>query len=130
MKLKGHRFVDSDEVIENAMKQLKDLSKNEFQECFEQLYERWKKLWMQEESTLKDNKHKENQDKFQRRTQTRLQLRASQASNLRKAVSEKQANAVNLEFTVPSYFVPLIGLPPSAAMREHLFWVRVDLFIE
>ncbi|GBM57349.1 hypothetical protein AVEN_34442-1 [Araneus ventricosus] len=43
MKLKGHRFVDSDEVIENAMKQLKDLSKNGFQECFEQLYERWKK---------------------------------------------------------------------------------------
>ncbi|GBN95730.1 hypothetical protein AVEN_220804-1 [Araneus ventricosus] len=27
MKLKGHRFVDSDEVIENATKQLKDLSK-------------------------------------------------------------------------------------------------------
>ncbi|GBN44190.1 hypothetical protein AVEN_32140-1, partial [Araneus ventricosus] len=43
MKLKGHRFVDSDEVIENAMKQLKDLSKNRFQECFQQLYERWKK---------------------------------------------------------------------------------------
>ncbi|GBM83745.1 hypothetical protein AVEN_189708-1 [Araneus ventricosus] len=43
MKLKGHRFVDSDEVIENAMKQLKDVSKNGFQECFEQLYERWKK---------------------------------------------------------------------------------------
>ncbi|GBO01766.1 hypothetical protein AVEN_228263-1 [Araneus ventricosus] len=36
MKLKGHRFVDSDEVIENATKQLKDLSKNGFQECFEQ----------------------------------------------------------------------------------------------
>ncbi|GBM53367.1 hypothetical protein AVEN_81921-1 [Araneus ventricosus] len=43
MKLKGHRFVDSDEVSENATKQLKDLSKNGFQECFEQLYERWKK---------------------------------------------------------------------------------------
>ncbi|GBL84997.1 Mariner Mos1 transposase [Araneus ventricosus] len=42
-KLKGHRFVYSDEVIENAMKQLKDLSNNGFQECFEQLYERWKK---------------------------------------------------------------------------------------
>ncbi|GBO41267.1 hypothetical protein AVEN_216919-1, partial [Araneus ventricosus] len=27
MKLKGRRFVDSDEVIENATKQLKDLSK-------------------------------------------------------------------------------------------------------
>ncbi|GBM66277.1 hypothetical protein AVEN_235780-1 [Araneus ventricosus] len=36
MELKGHRFVDSDEVIENATKQLKDLSKNEFQECCEQ----------------------------------------------------------------------------------------------
>ncbi|GBL87788.1 Histone-lysine N-methyltransferase SETMAR [Araneus ventricosus] len=44
MKLKGHRFViDLDEVIENATKQLKDLSKNGFQEYFEQLYERWKK---------------------------------------------------------------------------------------
>ncbi|GBM08018.1 Histone-lysine N-methyltransferase SETMAR [Araneus ventricosus] len=42
-KLKGHRSVHSDEVIENATKQLKDLSKNGFQECFEQLYERWKK---------------------------------------------------------------------------------------
>ncbi|GBO20057.1 Mariner Mos1 transposase [Araneus ventricosus] len=42
MKLKGHRFMDSDEVIENATKQLKDLSKNGFQGCFEQLYERWK----------------------------------------------------------------------------------------
>ncbi|GBM21483.1 hypothetical protein AVEN_249913-1 [Araneus ventricosus] len=42
MKLKGHRFVDSDEVIENATKQLKDRSKNGFQECFEQLYECWK----------------------------------------------------------------------------------------
>ncbi|GBL53542.1 hypothetical protein AVEN_213485-1 [Araneus ventricosus] len=43
MKLKGRRFVDSDEVIENETKQLKDLSKNGFLECFEQLYERWKK---------------------------------------------------------------------------------------
>ncbi|GBM64328.1 hypothetical protein AVEN_253427-1 [Araneus ventricosus] len=43
MKLKGHRLVDSDEVIENATKQLKDLSGNGYQECFEQLYERWKK---------------------------------------------------------------------------------------
>ncbi|GBN26218.1 hypothetical protein AVEN_166631-1 [Araneus ventricosus] len=43
MKLKGHRFADSDEVIENATKQLKDLSKNGFQKCFEQLYERCKK---------------------------------------------------------------------------------------
>ncbi|GBO07502.1 Mariner Mos1 transposase [Araneus ventricosus] len=43
MKLKEHRFVDSDDVIENATKQLKDLSKNGFHECFQQLYERWKK---------------------------------------------------------------------------------------
>ncbi|GBN31020.1 Mariner Mos1 transposase [Araneus ventricosus] len=43
MKLKENRFVDSDEVIGNATKQLKNLSKNGFQECFEQLYERWKK---------------------------------------------------------------------------------------
>ncbi|GBL68228.1 hypothetical protein AVEN_39529-1, partial [Araneus ventricosus] len=43
MKLKEHRFVDSDKVIESATKQLKDLSKNGFQECFEQFHERWKK---------------------------------------------------------------------------------------
>ena len=34
--------MDSDEVIENATKLLQDVSKNGFQECFEQLYERWK----------------------------------------------------------------------------------------
>ncbi|GFW09810.1 hypothetical protein TNCV_868721 [Trichonephila clavipes] len=38
MNLKGHRFVDLDEVIQNAARQLKDLTENEFQECFEQLY--------------------------------------------------------------------------------------------
>lgn len=41
MNLKRHRFVDSDEAIENATKQL-NLLKNGFQECFEQLYERRK----------------------------------------------------------------------------------------
>ncbi|GFX27510.1 uncharacterized protein TNCV_4995651 [Trichonephila clavipes] len=42
MKLKGqHRSVDSDEVIQN--KQLKDLSKDGFQECSEQLYKPWNK---------------------------------------------------------------------------------------
>ncbi|GBM12893.1 hypothetical protein AVEN_114971-1 [Araneus ventricosus] len=56
MKLKGHRFVDSDKVIKNATKQLKDLSKNGFQECFEQLYEHWKKCVDAGESTLKANK--------------------------------------------------------------------------
>ncbi|GBN93722.1 hypothetical protein AVEN_166952-1 [Araneus ventricosus] len=34
MKLKGHRFVDSDEVIENATKQLKDLSKMDSRSVF------------------------------------------------------------------------------------------------
>ncbi|GFU37363.1 hypothetical protein TNCV_4273411 [Trichonephila clavipes] len=41
MNLKGHCFVDSDEVIQNVTKQLKDLSKNGLQKFFEQLYERW-----------------------------------------------------------------------------------------
>ena len=40
MTLKGHRFADSSEVIENATEWPKDLSKNGFQECFQQLYER------------------------------------------------------------------------------------------
>ena len=43
IKLKGHRFTDLDDVIKNLTKQLKDLSKTAFRECFEQLYERWKK---------------------------------------------------------------------------------------
>ncbi|GBN72788.1 hypothetical protein AVEN_139294-1 [Araneus ventricosus] len=40
MKLKGHRFVDSDEMIKNATKQLKE---GPLKKCFEQSYERWKK---------------------------------------------------------------------------------------
>lgn len=43
MALKGRRFADSSEVIENATERLKELSKTGFQECFQQLYERWNK---------------------------------------------------------------------------------------
>ncbi|GBN90941.1 hypothetical protein AVEN_141309-1 [Araneus ventricosus] len=38
---------------------------------------------------------------------------------------------LNLEFTVPTYFVPLRianSLPPRTEMREHLFWLRNDVF--
>lgn len=43
MKSEGNRFADSVEGIENATRQLKTLSENAFQECFEHLYERWNK---------------------------------------------------------------------------------------
>lgn len=41
--LKGQRFTDAEEVKEKATKVLKDISENEFQKCFEQLYDRWGK---------------------------------------------------------------------------------------
>ncbi|GBM33874.1 hypothetical protein AVEN_5919-1 [Araneus ventricosus] len=40
---------------------------------------------------------------------------------------------VNLEFTVPAYFIPLRiakSLPLRTAMREHLLWLRLDVFNE
>ncbi|GFU94842.1 uncharacterized protein TNCV_4552941 [Trichonephila clavipes] len=40
-KLKGHRFVETDVLIQNETNQLKDFCKNGFQKCFEQLNKRW-----------------------------------------------------------------------------------------
>ena len=39
--LKGGRFYDGHDVIKNATKELKRLSQNGFQECFQHLYSRW-----------------------------------------------------------------------------------------
>lgn len=39
--LKGERFTNSEAIKENATKALKDISKDDFQKCFEQLYDRW-----------------------------------------------------------------------------------------
>lgn len=39
LKLKGQCVVDSQDIIQTAMRQLKELSKKVFQECFQQLYE-------------------------------------------------------------------------------------------
>jgi hypothetical protein len=41
--LKGRRFCDATEIIKNATKQLKRLSQNGFQECFQHPYSRRQK---------------------------------------------------------------------------------------
>ncbi|GBL81888.1 hypothetical protein AVEN_50488-1 [Araneus ventricosus] len=58
MKLKGHHFVDSDEVIENATKKLKDLSKMDSRSVLNSYTNAGRSMSMQEESTLKANKLK------------------------------------------------------------------------
>ncbi|GFW77879.1 hypothetical protein TNCV_3910891 [Trichonephila clavipes] len=39
----GRRFQSADEVKSAAQAELKDMSKNEFQKCFDELYKRWQK---------------------------------------------------------------------------------------
>ena len=41
--LKGLRFCDATDIIQNAMEELKRLSQNGFQERFQHLYSRWQK---------------------------------------------------------------------------------------
>jgi len=41
--LKGRRIGDATEIIKNATEELKSLSQNGFQECFQHLYSRWQK---------------------------------------------------------------------------------------
>jgi len=41
--LKGQRICDATEIIKNATEELKMLSQNGFQECFQHLYSRWQK---------------------------------------------------------------------------------------
>ncbi|GBM19152.1 hypothetical protein AVEN_79873-1 [Araneus ventricosus] len=46
---------------------------------------------------------------------------------------EDLENAVYVEFTAPTYFLPLRianSLLPRTAMRENLFWMRLDVFNE
>ncbi|GFV61015.1 hypothetical protein TNCV_3845941 [Trichonephila clavipes] len=50
MKLKGHHFVDSDEVIQNATRQMKDLSKNGFQKCSNSYTNAGTSVWTQKRS--------------------------------------------------------------------------------
>jgi hypothetical protein len=42
--LKGQRFCDVTEIIKNATEELKRLSQNGFQECFQHLYCCWQKF--------------------------------------------------------------------------------------
>jgi len=41
--LKGRRICDVTDVIKNATEELKRLSQNVFQKCFQNLYSRWQK---------------------------------------------------------------------------------------
>jgi hypothetical protein len=41
--LKGRHFYDATDIIRNATEELKWLSLNGFQECFQHLYSRWQK---------------------------------------------------------------------------------------
>jgi len=43
MAVKGRRFCDVTDIIENAKDELERLSENGFQECFQQLYSLWQK---------------------------------------------------------------------------------------
>ena len=47
--LKGHNFQDIEEIKENAMKQLRAIKQNAFQEASQ----KWKKRWQVEGTTLK-----------------------------------------------------------------------------
>ena len=42
-ELKARRFCDANHIIKNATKELKRLSQNGIQDCFQQLYRRWQK---------------------------------------------------------------------------------------
>jgi hypothetical protein len=42
--LKGLRFCDAADLTKNATRELKSLSQNGFQECFEHLHSRWQKF--------------------------------------------------------------------------------------
>jgi hypothetical protein len=41
--VKGRRFSDDTDIIKNVTEELKKLSQNGFQECFQQLYSHWQK---------------------------------------------------------------------------------------
>jgi len=43
------RFCDATDIIKNATEELKRLSQNGFQECFQHLYSRWQKCVVAEE---------------------------------------------------------------------------------
>jgi hypothetical protein len=43
LAFKGWRFCDVIDIIKNATKELKRLSQNGFQACFQYLYSRWQK---------------------------------------------------------------------------------------
>ncbi|GFS85165.1 hypothetical protein TNCV_4223061 [Trichonephila clavipes] len=42
-RLQGHRFQSADEVKSASQAELKDMSKNGFKKCFEDLYKRWQR---------------------------------------------------------------------------------------
>jgi len=53
--LQVQRFCDATDIIKNVMEELKRLSKNGFQECFQHLCSRWQKCIVAEEGYFEGN---------------------------------------------------------------------------
>jgi hypothetical protein len=53
--LKGQSFYDATDIIKNATVELKRLSQNGFQECFQQLYSCWQKCIVAQGDYLEGN---------------------------------------------------------------------------
>ena len=53
--LKGRRLCDSSDIITNATEELKKLSQNGFQECFQHVYSRWQKCIFERGDYLEGN---------------------------------------------------------------------------
>jgi hypothetical protein len=52
--LKERRFCNGTDIVQNATKELKSLSQNCFQECFQRLYSRWQKCKVAQGDYLKE----------------------------------------------------------------------------
>jgi hypothetical protein len=52
--LKGRSFCGTTDTIENATEELKRLSQNGFQECFQHFCSRWQKCIVEQGDTLKE----------------------------------------------------------------------------
>jgi len=53
--VKERRFCETTDIIKNATEELKRLSLNGFQECFQHLYSRWQKCIFPQENYFEGN---------------------------------------------------------------------------
>jgi hypothetical protein len=53
--LKGWRFSDATDVIKNVTEDLKKLSQNVFQKCFQHLYSHWQKFTVAQKDHFEGN---------------------------------------------------------------------------